>query len=56
MWGDKDAFATKAHQHRLMELMPAARQMVYAGGGHAIHWEDPARCAADVVASVFERR
>jgi non-heme chloroperoxidase len=54
--GDRDAFATKAHQIRLCALMPGARLVTHAGGGHALHWEDPARCAADVVAAVFERR
>jgi pimeloyl-ACP methyl ester carboxylesterase len=26
--------------------------MVYAGGGHALHWEEPRRFAADLVAFV----
>jgi pimeloyl-ACP methyl ester carboxylesterase len=56
LWGDQDVFATAAHQERLRAQMPGARLVTHAGGGHALHWEDPARCAADVVASVFERR
>jgi non-heme chloroperoxidase len=56
LWGDKDMFATAAHQARLCALMPGARLITHSGAGHALHWEDPARCAADIVASVFERQ
>ena len=31
---------------------PAARVVDYAGHGHAMHWEDPARVAADVASFV----
>ena len=51
VWGDRDAFAprgdrTRAYRH------PDARLIVYEGTGHAVHWEQPARFAADLVAFV----
>ena len=29
-------------------LLPRSQLKVYAGGGHAMHWEEPGRFAADV--------
>jgi pimeloyl-ACP methyl ester carboxylesterase len=31
-------------------VIPGARFIVYEGYGHAFHWEDPKRFAADLVA------
>ena len=56
LWGDDDAFVPRQQQERLQTLWPGARLRIYAGHGHALHWEAPGRCAADIVASVFERR
>jgi pimeloyl-ACP methyl ester carboxylesterase len=59
LWGDKDAYALRASQDRLLSALPGARLQVYEGAGHAIHWEDPARSSADLIAfvsAVFERR
>jgi pimeloyl-ACP methyl ester carboxylesterase len=50
LWGDRDAIATHADQETLLAAMPRARLVVYAGVGHAPHWEEPARVAADVAA------
>lgn len=52
LWGDRDAIATRADQDALVAAMPRARLVVYAGTGHATHWEEPARVAADVAAFV----
>jgi non-heme chloroperoxidase len=52
MWGDQDAFAPRSNQETLLVKIPNARLEVYIGGGHAIHWEDPERVAADVVAFI----
>lgn len=52
LWGDQDAIATRADQDALLAAMPRARLVVHAGAGHAPHWEEPARVAADVAAFV----
>ena len=32
----------------LLSAIKGARLTVYAGAGHALHWEEPARVAADL--------
>jgi pimeloyl-ACP methyl ester carboxylesterase len=54
IWGDRDAVATRAEQQRLVEAIPQARLTVYEGTGHAVHWEEPERFAADVAAFAAE--
>jgi pimeloyl-ACP methyl ester carboxylesterase len=49
-WGDRDTYALRAAQDRLLQVIPGARFIIYEGYGHAFHWEDPARFAADLVA------
>ena len=51
-WGDRDTYALRAAQHQLLDVIPGARLTTYEGYGHAFHWEDPARFAADLVAFV----
>ena len=48
-WGDRDTYALRAAQDRLLQVIPGARFIVYEGYGHAFHWEDPTRFAADLV-------
>ena len=48
VWGEKDSFVTRQERDRHAAAMPAARVVDYAGYGHAMHWEDPARFAADI--------
>jgi pimeloyl-ACP methyl ester carboxylesterase len=48
-WGDADAFSPEADQQRLERQLPRAARVVYAGAGHALHWEQPRRFAADLV-------
>jgi pimeloyl-ACP methyl ester carboxylesterase len=48
LWGDKDAIAPREDQEVLAAAIPDARLEVYAGAGHAPHWEEPARVAADI--------
>ena len=52
LWGDQDAFARRVDQDELMAGLRDARLTVYAGTGHALHWEEPRRFAADVAAFV----
>jgi pimeloyl-ACP methyl ester carboxylesterase len=55
IWGDRDAISPRAEQDRLAEAIPGARLSVYEGTGHAVHWEEPERFAADVAAFVTAR-
>ncbi|MGH9005951.1 MAG: alpha/beta fold hydrolase, partial [Acidimicrobiia bacterium] len=50
LWGDQDAFCPRTDQDALLEAIPDARLTVYAGAGHALHWEEPERYAVDVAA------
>jgi non-heme chloroperoxidase len=50
VWGDKDALITKADQDALLAGIQGSRLVVYAGTGHAPHWEEPERFARDLVA------
>lgn len=54
LWGERDAFALRGDQDRLLDALPAARLEVHEGAGHALHWEDPARCAAALAAFALE--
>jgi non-heme chloroperoxidase len=48
-WGDADAFSPESDQQRLERQLPQATRAVYAGVGHALHWEQPRRFAADLI-------
>jgi pimeloyl-ACP methyl ester carboxylesterase len=48
VWGDKDAFCTRADQDALLAAFKNAKLLVYQGIGHAVHWELPVRAATDV--------
>jgi pimeloyl-ACP methyl ester carboxylesterase len=48
LWGDKDTIAPREDQEVLAAAIPDARLEVCAGAGHAPHWEEPARVAADI--------
>jgi pimeloyl-ACP methyl ester carboxylesterase len=50
VWGERDAFIPREVQDELLETLPDARLEVYEGVGHALHWEQPERFAADVAA------
>lgn len=48
LWGDEDAFCTRADQDALVAAFKNALLVVYPGIGHAVHWELPVRAATDV--------
>jgi pimeloyl-ACP methyl ester carboxylesterase len=52
LWGDRDTLIPSDEQDRLLAGIPNARLTVYPGIGHALHWEDPQRFAADLTAFV----
>jgi pimeloyl-ACP methyl ester carboxylesterase len=48
-WGDRDLYALRSDQERLLRGIQGSRLVVYEGAGHAFHWEDPARFVGDLV-------
>jgi non-heme chloroperoxidase len=55
LWGDKDGLCSRAEQDVLTAGIRRSRLAVYRNGGHGLHWEEPARVAADLVAFTQER-
>ena len=54
VWGDQDAYATRREQDVLASSIPGARLLVYEDAGHAMHWEEPQRFAADLTEFALE--
>lgn len=54
-WGDRDSLFSRVEQEMLHDRIPNANLLVYHGGGHAFHWEDPAQFAADLAAFLETR-
>jgi non-heme chloroperoxidase len=52
IWGDQDGFCSRAMQDALVAAIPRATLAIYAGVGHATHWEEPQRVTADLVTFV----
>jgi pimeloyl-ACP methyl ester carboxylesterase len=52
VWGDRDGFAPRGEQEALAVAIPNAELTIYRGAGHAVHWEEPSRVAADIAAFV----
>jgi non-heme chloroperoxidase len=52
LWGERDAFVPRADQDRLLGWLPRATLGVFEGAGHALHWEEPARTAAEITAFI----
>jgi non-heme chloroperoxidase len=55
-WGDQDVIFRRAGQEILLKSIPSSQLIVYSGGGHTFHWEDPERFSLDLVAFVRERQ
>lgn len=55
VWGDRDAFPQRSDQDQFLASIRRSRLKVYEGAGHALHWEEPARFAADLTAFVEEQ-
>jgi pimeloyl-ACP methyl ester carboxylesterase len=47
--GDRDGMVSHSEQEALLGMIKGAQFVVYSGAGHAFHWEEPARFAADLV-------
>jgi len=54
LWGDRDPFVPRSDTERLLAELPRSRLAVYEGSGHMVHWEEPARVAADLAGFVAE--
>jgi len=52
LWGDRDGLARRADQDALVAGIAGSRLVVYRGAGHAPHWEEPERFAAELTAFV----
>jgi pimeloyl-ACP methyl ester carboxylesterase len=50
VWGDQDTLFLRGEQEALAAAIPGSRLSVYPGAGHALHWENPRRFAADLTA------
>ncbi|MFD9125645.1 alpha/beta fold hydrolase [Kitasatospora sp. NPDC059571] len=50
VWGDQDRILPRSDQYRLTAAFPRATLLVHEGSGHVVHWDDPARTAADLAA------
>lgn len=50
LWGDRDRFCRRGDQDALLGAINGSRLVVYRGAGHGLHWEEPERFAADLVA------
>jgi pimeloyl-ACP methyl ester carboxylesterase len=49
LWGDRDSVFSREEQAALAAALPAARLKIYADTGHALPWEQPRACAADIL-------
>lgn len=49
LWGDRDEMLSRHDQDGLIAAIPDSRLIVYAGAGHANHWEQPERFANDLL-------
>lgn len=52
VWGDQDAIHPRSEQEALAAAIAGAQLLIYPGVGHALHWEEPERFAADLVAFI----
>lgn len=51
-WGEQDLYCSKADQEQLASALENSRLQVYAETGHALHWEQPQRFAASLIAFI----
>lgn len=52
IWGERDTIATRSEQRLLLNAIGHAELSVYEGTGHAVHWEEPQRFAAELASFV----
>jgi non-heme chloroperoxidase len=49
VWGEEDAFFPLSDQIIVRDSISDSKLVVYAGAGHAFHWEDPVRFASELL-------
>jgi pimeloyl-ACP methyl ester carboxylesterase len=52
VWGDRDGVVSRIDQDALVAAIKGTRLLVYDGGGHSPHWEEPSRFASDLAGFV----
>ena len=52
VWGARDALCSRRDEDVLLAAIAGSRLLVYESAGHALHWEEPERFAADLLAFV----
>ena len=52
IWGDQDGFSDRHEQVGLEGSIRTARSIIFAGYGHAPHWEAPDRAASEIATFV----
>ena len=50
IWGDGDAYVPLSEQQALAAAIPGSKLVVCEDAGHVVHWERPARVAAEISA------
>jgi non-heme chloroperoxidase len=50
LWGDRDVLCPRPDQEALVAAICGARLVTFQGTGHAVHWEQPERVAAELAA------
>lgn len=56
LWGDQDGFCLRKDQQEMLNSIKSSKLIVYEGVGHALHWEQPARFAKELVGFVGKVR
>ncbi|HMH14061.1 MAG TPA: alpha/beta hydrolase [Edaphobacter sp.] len=52
LWGEKDSIFTRSDQDVLLKTIPHATLKAYPETGHALHWEEPEKFTADLLAFI----
>lgn len=52
VWGARDALFPRNQEEALVAALAGSGLVVYAGAGHALHWEEPARFAFDLMSFI----
>ncbi|ALR18913.1 hypothetical protein PN96_21745 [Vibrio natriegens NBRC 15636 = ATCC 14048 = DSM 759] len=52
MWGDQDELMQEKQNNDLQKAIPDAKMIVYKGLGHSMYWQQPERCAKDLMSFI----